>query len=348
MIHYDIWLEEPTLRRYGRSYSPREDYALAGMWVGAVLSGASGRWYHGMRGFDELAADRAHTYMFMELHPGDLHQLPANLYKELPVDQVERYEYRETEQKLTFAGKHVDVDVYDEGFRWSDAGGRFRLDVEHLGAACVFWVPEQEGIDHPIQHRSQIGRAVGEIDGDPVEGFTFLDWSYSHAGLRYFDLPLICKLEKQWSMWFVEYSDGELDAGFVWKGRGDTGFRASHLIINGESQAIAQGVTDTTYDERGTVLRTHLEVGDQVIELEQTSCADWPAHTFGPVKSTSRSVGGKTIAKSWNYCEWMPDNTEALFSRYFAGELVVTNWTRGAIVNESLVFRGDPEYPESV
>ncbi|MCZ7528739.1 MAG: hypothetical protein M5U14_21630 [Acidimicrobiia bacterium] len=88
------------------------------------------------------------------------------------------------------------------------------------------------------------------------------------------------------------------------------------------------GVTETTYDDRGTVWRTRLEVGDQVVHLEQDTCADWPMHTFGPVVSTSRSEGGKETARSWNYCEWMPDNTEELFARFFAGDRAARDWGR--------------------
>ncbi|MCZ7528740.1 MAG: hypothetical protein M5U14_21635 [Acidimicrobiia bacterium] len=225
MIRYDVWLEEPTLDEYRRGYSPREDYVLAGMWPGAVLTGASGRRYHGMRGFDELKVGMAHTYMFMELATGNRYALPGNLYPELPINQVEAYEYSESAGAVHFVGEHVRMDVAEGWFDWSDAGGRFRLHVEQVGSACTFWVPEQEGIEHPIQHRSQIGRATGEVDGDPVEGFCFLDWSYSHPGRLYFQLPLIRRLEKQWSMWLVEYVDGELDGGSCGRGGGRRGSR---------------------------------------------------------------------------------------------------------------------------
>ena len=338
MIDYEVWLEEPTIDQYRQGYSPRADYSLAGMWPGAVLAGASGRWYHGMRGFDELAVGMAHTYTFMELRPGDRYNFGTQLYEELPIDEFEPYEYSETNDAVLFVGEHVNVQVREGSFDWSDAGGRYELHVEQVGSACTLWVPEQDGIPDPIQHRSQIGKAVGHVNGDPVEGFTFLDWSYSRPGVVYFNLPLIRKLEKQWSMWLVEYADGELDAGFVWKGRGDTGFRASHLIVDGRSQAIHQGITDTTYDDRGTVWRTRLEVGDQVIDLEQDTVSDWPSHTFGPVTSTSRSTEGKEIAKSWNYCEWMPDNTEPLLELYLQGVLRVEDTPRAKVENECVIY----------
>lgn len=342
MIRYEVWLEEPRLAEYRRGWCPREDYTLAGMWPGAVLMGASGRRYHGMRGFDELAPNMAHTYVFTQLNENNLRDFSPGLYSELPMDQVEPFEYSESESEVRFAGEHVEVDVREGGFKWRDAKGRFRLEVAQLGSACVLWVPEQEGIPVPIQHRSEIGWAVGEVNGDPVEGFTFLDWSYSRPGRRYFELPLIRKLEKQWSMWLVEYADGQRDAGFVWKGRNETGFSASHLIRAGRSQAVQVGRTETEYDERGTVWRTRLELADEVVELEQDSCSDWPTHTFGPVVSTSRSRAGVPITKSWNYCEWMPDNTEDLLDRYLRGEITVEQ-SRLITVENECVF-----YPEGV
>jgi hypothetical protein len=335
MLRYEIWAERPTLEFYRRGYCPREDYTLAGMWPGGIFTGASGKRYHGMRGFDEMAPDNAHTYIFVELNERNLYDNSPQLYPELPIDQMEIFTYSETADAVHYVGENVRMEVRVGSFDWHDAKGRFEIHVQQLGQACTFWVPKQEGIPHPIQHRSEIGKATGTINGDPVEGFTFLDSSYSHPGVLYFNLPLIRKIEKQWSMWLVEYRDGEMDAGFVWKGRGDTGFRAAHLILNGSSQAFADSRTSTDYDQRGTVWKSRVELGGQVVDLEQDTVSDWPAHTFGRVVSTSR---GKEIAKSWNYIEWMPDNTDEMLERYLCGEIQVHQAREGWIENESIYF----------
>ena len=335
MLRYEIWAERPTLEFYRRGYCPREDYTLAGMWPGGIFTGASGKRYHGMRGFDEMAPDNAHTYIFVELNERNLYDNSPQLYPELPIDQMEMFTYSEAADAVHYVGENVRMEVRVGSFDWYDAKGRFEIHVQQLGQACTFWVPKQEGIPHPIQHRSEIGKATGTINGDPVEGFTFLDSSYSHPGVLYFNLPLIRKIEKQWSMWLVEYRDGEMDAGFVWKGRGDTGFRAAHLILNGSSQAFADSRTSTDYDQRGTVWKSRVELGGQVVDLEQDTVSDWPAHTFGRVVSTSR---GKEIAKSWNYIEWMPDNTDEMLERYLCGEIQVHQAREGWIENESIYF----------
>ena len=93
----------------------------------------------------------------------------------------------------------------------------------------------------------------------------------------------------------------------------------------------------TTYDQRGTVWKTRIELGGEVVELEQDTCAIWPIHTFGRVVSTSR---GKEIAKSWNYTEWMPDNMEELIDRYvLTGQRPSREAQRQAkIANERMVL----------
>jgi hypothetical protein len=83
------------------------------------------------------------------------------------------------------------------------------------------------------------------------------------------------------------------------------------------------------------VRKARVELGDQVIELEQDTVSDWPAHTFGKVVSTSR---GKEIAKGWNYIEWMPDNTEKLLEGYLAGQIEVHHAQEAWIEKESMFF----------
>ena len=335
MITYEIYTEEPTLDFYRRGFSPRENYTLAGLWTSGVFTGASGKRYHGLRGFDEFGHGVAHTYMFVELNKDNLAEFSRELYPELHIDQMENYEYSESPDAIHFVGENVELHTRVGSFDWFDAKGSFRLNVKLLGQACAFWIPEQEGIPLPMCYRSQIGLATGTIDGDPVEGFTLYDASYGNPGVFYFQLPMIRKFEKQWSMWLAKYTDGETFAGLAWKGRGTTGFSAGHLIRNGVSSVFSDARVFTTYDKRGTVWKTRIELGGEVIELEQDSCSDWPAHTFGRVVSTSH---GKEIAKSWNFIEWMPDNTDEMLDRYFAGEIQVQHSKEAWIENECIVF----------
>ena len=91
----------------------------------------------------------------------------------------------------------------------------------------------------------------------------------------------------------------------------------------------------TTYNERGVVWKTRIEIGGGWFELEQDTCSDWPTHTFGWVVATSR---GKEIAKSWNYTEWMPDNIEELLERYLAEEIQTCQARQARIENERMAF----------
>ena len=338
MIAYEIFTEKPTLDVYRLSYNPREDYTLAGLWPAVIVTGASGKRYHGMRGFDEVAKGMAHTYIFVELKDHNLTDFSPQLYPELYIDQLEPYEYSESADAVNFVGENVRMRVRAGSYDWYDAKGRFQIHVEQLGHACTFWVPEQKGIPVPIHERSQIGKATGMINGDPVEGFSMFDAGFSHPGVLYFNLPLIRKIEKQWTMWLVEYTDGEIFGGFGWKGRRGTDFSAGHLVRNGVSTAHSDARTFTTYHERGAVWKSRIEVGGEVIEIEQDTCSDWPAHTFGRVVSTSR---GKKIAKSWTFAEWIQDNVEELLERYLAGEIQVHQVTEARVENECIIF---PDY----
>ncbi len=336
MIKYELWTEQTTLDSYRLNYCPREDYCLAGLWPYLLVTGKSGKRYHGMRGFDEVAKGWARTYCFMELNENNLDDFSKELYPDLLyLDQMEEYKYSESGDKVHFVGENIRLDIHARGYDWYDARGKFEIHAELLGQAVTFWVPMQEGLVAPIHHRSEMGRVTGQINGDPVEGFTGWDSSYTHPGVLYFHLPLIQKLEKEWAMWFVEYTDGGIDAGFAWKGRLDTGFAAGHLLRDGKSTAVPETRVIPTYTERGVVQKTRVEIAGEWFELEQDTCSDWPTHTFGKVVATSR---GREIARSWNYIEWFPDNTEELLEIYLSGKIKVEDSKLARIENECMTF----------
>ena len=83
MVKYEVFTEQPTLDFYRLSYSPREDYTLAGLWPGGLFIGASGKRYHGMRGVDEVIKGWFRTYSFMELNENNLAEFSPELYPEL-------------------------------------------------------------------------------------------------------------------------------------------------------------------------------------------------------------------------------------------------------------------------
>jgi len=312
MIKYKVFLEQPTLDFYRQGYCPREDYTCLGLWVGGMFSGASGKRYHGERALGDIAPGVARTTQLVELNQ-NLNDFSPDLYSELPVDQMEPYQYSEGADALHFVGENIRLDIRGGSYDWSDAKGRWELHVELLGQACTWWIPKQKGMAAPMHYRSQIGKATGQINGDPVEGFSLLDFIYSHPGVIWFQLPLWRTVEKQWSMWMVEYTDGEIDAGLAWKGQGKTGFSAGHLLRNGVSTAHSDARIFTTYNERGVVRKSRIEIGGEVVELEHDSCSLFPIHTHGRVASTLR---GKQIAKSWDYTEWVPDNIGELVDQY--------------------------------
>ena len=338
MVKFEVWTEPSILDFYKWGYSPKENYALAGMWPSVVVTDASGRRYHGIRGFDDLSQGMSRVYHFQDLTEKDLEKktLTPDLYPELPVDYMEEYEYSESTGAVHLAGENVRLDIHDGGWDWYDAKDRWEIHTQRLlGETCNIFVPEQNGIEVPIFYRSQFGLASGKVNDVPVNGFIHFDIAYSHPGILYFHLPLIQKLEKQWSMWLVEYTDGDVDCGFAWKGRGNTEFRPGHLIRNGISTTVTDARTFTTYTERGTIWKTRVEIAGEWFELEQDTVANWPVHTFGQVLSTSR---GKEISRSSTFFEWMPDNMEKLLAFYFEGKIQVSDNQNALIENECLVY----------
>ncbi len=50
----DVSSFAPSLSHYRREWTPKGDVGLSGLWVGAVVSDASGRQYWGLRGADDF------------------------------------------------------------------------------------------------------------------------------------------------------------------------------------------------------------------------------------------------------------------------------------------------------
>ena len=83
MMTYVVWTELSTLMFYRRGFVPRQDSTVAGMWPGRIFTGSSDKRYHGMRGFDKIVPDNAHTYIFVDLNERDVFNNSSQLYPKL-------------------------------------------------------------------------------------------------------------------------------------------------------------------------------------------------------------------------------------------------------------------------
>lgn len=105
--------------------------ALAGIWLGAVVSDESGQTYWGLRGLDDFVIGMTHVVSpvcgFRSL-PKTLESDPPHLFDEYAsIDWFEPFEYSEngdTTQLLYTSGRIArDAD----GLHWYDASGRWEI-----------------------------------------------------------------------------------------------------------------------------------------------------------------------------------------------------------------------------
>jgi len=315
-LRYLVYLEdEPTLDSYRLSHAPRDGLAPVFICPFVVVTGESGAMYNAMRGMQGVSKGTIMNYGIYRLDDTLDAQCPMLFsYRDHPV--VEPYVTSETADAITFSSPSFRFEWGTDRYRWTDAGGRAEFEAERLGQVCTFWVPEQEGFEHPQMLRSHLGFVRGVIDGDPVEGLFMLDYIYSRPDLMWHEMGMLTKLHNLWMNWLVEYEDGELEGGYAWRGRPGNGFAAAHHFAGGSSSARSDAEIVTHMTERGAVETVSLALGDDLrIELAQRGSTDWPLHTCGTVSAIS---SGRPIKRSWNYTEYFPTNWPQVADYQFA------------------------------
>ena len=309
-MRYHVYLEdEPTLESYRLSHCPRENYAPVFICPFVVLTDDSGNLYNAMRGIQGQNKNETLNMGVYRLNGQLDAQCPVLFpYSANPI--TERFRVAETAEAVSYVGDTWRYDFGVRDYRWVDGSGRLDLTATRLGQVCTFWVPEQEGYEYPQMLRSHLGKAVGTIDGEPVEGLFMLDYIYSRPEAMWTEMGMLTKLHNLWLNWLVEYEDGSHEGGYAWRGRPGTGFAAAHHVVDGVSTARSDARIDTRFTERGTVHEVDLALGaDTALVLEQAGSTDWPLHTCGTVGSINRD---KKIARSWNYTEFFPLNWSAV------------------------------------
>ena len=342
-MRYLSYLEgEPTLESYRLCHAPRPNLAPVFICPFVVLTNERGEMFNAMRG---VQGQSKGTVMNMGIYRlnGELDdQCPMHVpWAEAPVS--EPYYVVEDRDAVSFVGNAFRLDWGVDTYRWEDGGGRLQLEAKRLGQVATFWVPEQEGYDHPQMLRSHLGKAVGTLDGEHVEGLFMLDYIYSLPGAMWTDMGMLTKLHKLWLNWLVEYEDGSLEGGYAWNGRPGLGFAAAHHFVDGRSTARSDAVMRTERTPRGGVSHVTLELGDTTVELAQRGATDWPLHTCGTV--TSVTGREKAIVKSWNYTESFPLNWQSVADYQEAHTALYGRWPsfkrlmQGArVVDDLLVY----------
>jgi len=309
-------LEAPiTVAEYGHDYLPREGLHATGIYTDAFLTGESGRRYQGVRVFDDAVVGQTQHGSFIGLVPGDTSGPAPELWT---ASMMQPYEYHETDHEVRFSGDEWEVVIQPGHWTWVDGGGRWRLEVENLGErGYYFWVPVQEGFPLSQYHRGEMGRCTGEVDGDPVCGCTYLDYSWGPKGAKFIDLPLMRKMNRAWLLWYAAFEDGGYITGAAREGREGVDWSMAYVVDSGEARIHSPTATDVSYDDRGIVQRAVLDTGVEKIVFEQDCSSFWPIHTNGRVAEVS---GRAPVTDSWIEIEWMPDNADAMFDAYDEGK----------------------------
>ena len=235
-----------------------------------VLTNERGEMFNAMRGIQGQSKGTAMNMGTYRLD-GELDdQCPMHFsWDDAPV--AEPYHVVEDRDAVSYVGASGSfrLDWGVDTYRWEDGGGRLQLEAKRLGQVATFWVPEQDGYDHPQMLRSHLGKAVGTLDGEPVEGLFMLDYIYSLPGAMWTEMGMLTKLHRLWLNWLVEYEDGTLEGGYAWNGRPGLGFAAAHHFVDGRSTARSDAVMATQRTARGGVSHVSLQLGDTTVELAQ-------------------------------------------------------------------------------
>jgi hypothetical protein len=342
-MRYHCYLEgEPTLDSYRLSHRPWDNYSPVFLCPFLVLTSESGKMYNLMRGIQGQRKGEAQNYGTYLLDGKLDQQCRLHFpFSELPV--AEPYRVTESADAVIYAADHFRLEFGVSNYRWVEGAGRADIRATRLGQVATFWIPVQQGYDHPQMLRSHLGKATGTIDGEAVEGLFMLDYIYSRPDAMWTEMGMLTKLHHLWMNWLVEYEDGSYEGGYAWRSRPGTGFAAAHHVKDGVSTARTDAELTTQSTARGTISHVSLRLGSEVsVELEQYGSTDWPLHTCGIVKATSR---GKRIRKSWNYTEYFPLNWWSvanymrahrdLYGKYPSFQRMMEN---GKVIDDVLVF----------
>lgn len=304
-MRYSVYTEEPTTEGFRLDHNPREDLGVVLVCLWANLTGKSGKSYNVMRACQIPGKNESMNFGAYEV-TGDLDSPGKLVYSFKDFPAVEDFRTHQDGDAVVYEGNSFRFALGVNEFTWSDAGDNIQLDAQRLGQTVTYSVPQQDGYEHPTMERSTMGKAVGRIGDDPVEGLFMIDLIYSRPDLTFGETMFTRKIHNYWMNWLIEYEDGELEGGFAWRGQPGSGFAAAHHYRDGISHARADARIDVERTERGSMQEVTLSLGSDVrVRFEQQGSYDWPIHTQGVAVETLRD---KKIKNSWNYSENFPLN----------------------------------------
>ncbi|UXA19809.1 hypothetical protein [Mycobacterium sp. SMC-4] len=303
-LEFDVTGYRPTLQHYRRDWTPGPGLALAGIWIGAVVSDSAGNTYWGVRGCDDFIAGMTHVVSpicgFRKL-PKQLDAEASHLFTEYStLDWFEPMMYTAAEDSVALIYPSGRIERKDSGFHWVDASNRWELHGHTVSDAVVTQVPRQEGIADDVCYRHELMYLTGTIDGVEVSGYGHQDFAYGPPGKIYTELPIARHLQGMWVSWLHEYTDGEFGGGSFWQGRDGISFGPGYLLEDGVTTTYKDIETTEKFNEAGKMTELHATFGSATYSFDFDSSGS-PLHVFGPLTSAPT---GKECARSWCWVEY--------------------------------------------
>lgn len=306
-IEFTVTGCQASLDHYRRSWTPSPDVALAGIWLGAVVSDDSGHNYWGLRGMDDFVVGMTHVVSpicgFRSL-PEALESDAPHLFDEYSsIDWFEPFEYSDDGNTLQmiYASGRVARDA--DGLHWYDASGRWEMHGRTVSDVVVTHVPQQQGdyhLDHDVYYRHELLYVTGTIDGEQVSGYAHQDFAYGPPGMSYTELPIARHLQGMWVSWLHEYDDGRLGGGSFWQGRDDLAFGPGYQLKDGVTTVHDDIVATPRFNAAGKVASLETVIGDDTYVFTFTSSGS-PLHVFG---NLTGDPSGEALSRSWCWVEY--------------------------------------------
>jgi hypothetical protein len=303
-VDFEVSVQPASLDHYRRNWTPGPGVGLAGMWLGAVVSDASGQDFWGLRGADDFVVGMTHVVSpitgFKALQK-TLEVDPPHLFPEYStIDWFEPLTVSESEDQVQMAYSSGRIERDADGCHWYDASGRWEMHAKTVSDVFVVHVPAQEGVAHEVYYRHELMRAAGTINGVEVSGYAHQDFAYGPPGMAYAELPIARQLQGMWVSWLHEYTEGEVGGGCFWQGRDGLSFGPGYQLKDGLTTAHNDIVAKPTFNDSGKMVALDASIGSESYSFAFDTLGSF-VHVFGPLVSNS---SGKESARSWCWVEY--------------------------------------------
>lgn len=337
---FDIRLiERRPFDEYRRGWAP-DGYVTGGVYIGVMVSSDSGKRFQGCRAYDDITDGLSKLYLFNRLDGGSLHDHAPVLWREiLPPGTQEPISVEERPDEEILSTGSSRFSSRPGGWTWTDFHDRWDLSVSRVGRAYRIDVPRQFDFASSQIHVVEHGVVSGTVDGEPVNGVSFLMHTFAEKGsdCKFIHLPLMNGMNNGWLFWMVEYEDGDIALGEARIGQPGTGWEMSYLYRNGEDMLTTTPIISYRHSPSGPVDRCHVEVEGFSLSCDLDVCAVWPHLTFGEVVSTSDP---RSIRRSWANVEWNPSNYREVLAGLMAGKITKEQMRASTIVDGRLDIPG--------